>query len=104
MVMKLTELRPVWLSFGGSNRKTGFIFDCPCCRSIKLTCKCIYATMREQVEVMRSLGLDPRQFVPTAEKTVWKWEGDFINLNVSPSIDASSSGHWHGFIKGGLIQ
>jgi hypothetical protein len=38
----------------------------------------------------------------------WKWNGptwaDFITtLTVMPSIDASDSGHWHGFITNGQV-
>jgi hypothetical protein len=34
----------------------------------------------------------------------WKRSGEaFETLSLSPSIDASNAGHWHGFIKNGEV-
>lgn len=34
----------------------------------------------------------------------WHREGEtFFHLTIRPSIDASSTGHWHGFVSSGLI-
>lgn len=57
--------------------KTGISFDCPCCRTQRL--------------------------VVTFPK--WTRDGDnFDTLTISPSVDASATGHWHGFIQGGQIK
>lgn len=38
------------------------------------------------------------------ERHVWKREGDaFETLTLTPSIDASAHGHWHGFITNGEV-
>jgi len=38
-------------------------------------------------------------------KFLWQRLGDsFENLTLSPSIDASSDGHWHGFIVNGEVR
>lgn len=48
------------------------------------------------------------------DRYVWQISGDnpkfdglnhfgFENVTLTPSIDASSSGHWHGFVKNGEI-
>lgn len=40
--------------------------------------------------------------VPPKPSTVWEVAGVFpISTSVTPSIDASASGHWHGFITDG---
>jgi hypothetical protein len=39
-----------------------------------------------------------------APGTAWTFCGvDFETLTVTTSLDASASGHWHGFIAGGQI-
>lgn len=43
--------------------------------------------------------------VMTKEDMAWTFEGnDFSTLTVTPSIDASASGNWHGFITNGRIS
>jgi hypothetical protein len=61
-------------------------------------------------EPMKLLDLQPRWFdVPgigtNKDGVLWQRTGDdFEDLTLTPSIDASNSGHWHGFITGGQIQ
>jgi hypothetical protein len=31
-------------------------------------------------------------------------EEDFEKISLSPSVDASASGHWHGFVTNGAIS
>jgi len=39
------------------------------------------------------------------EAMAWNISGQsFENMTVTPSIDASGSGHWHGNITNGVIQ
>lgn len=103
--MKLTELEPVWIPLGGASRTHGgFTFKCPCCRKVWLICKLIYADLDEQEMVMEGRGVTPPNFVPAREHEIWNIEGDFPDLNVSPSIDASASGHWHGRIENGVCR
>lgn len=37
---------------------------------------------------------------------IWNLQGqeDFETLTLTPSIDASASGHWHGYIRNGQIE
>jgi hypothetical protein len=47
----------------------------------------------------------PIDFVPMRDEAIWQmttW--DFRHMTVTPSIDASASGHWHGFITNGEIR
>lgn len=34
---------------------------------------------------------------------VWQEAHDFARISVTPSLDASAAGHWHGFITAGAI-
>ena len=46
---------------------------------------------------------NPQQFA--TDERVWTISGGetFENLSLTPSVDASASGHWHGFITNGEI-
>jgi Family of unknown function (DUF6527) len=56
--------------------------------------------------------IDPSNILPTMlnppwdrSRPVWKRNGEtFADLTLAPSIDASKSGHWHGFITNGEIK
>ncbi len=98
--MKLTDLNPEWI------HSDIFSFDCPCCRKIKLTCKRIEMRVTDQMQVMEDKYGDTLlgQIVPCKWDQAWKINGnDFSTMTVTPSIDASASGHWHGFITNGEI-
>ena len=106
--MRLIDLEPRWI------HPNVFVFLCPHCRKDLLTCKNIQMTIREQRELYEQVfGADWNMFVvPCDPDTVWSISGSvptdrdaaFItNLTVTPSIDASPSGHWHGHITNGEI-
>jgi hypothetical protein len=43
--------------------------------------------------------------VPCEPNMCWSITGtDFSNLSVTPSLDASASGNWHGFITNGEVK
>jgi hypothetical protein len=104
--MKLTELDPKWVS------NDVFTFLCPHCRTTHLLCKRIAIGFKEQVKLVNNyLNREPEDdhdwpidFVPMKASACWKIDGAFINMTVTPSIDASASGHWHGFITSGEIR
>jgi len=66
-------------------------FDCPHCRAIRLA-----------VWFVNPIDGGP----PTDDADhLWTRIGDtFDSLTLSPSIDASTHGHWHGFIRNGQIS
>lgn len=79
-----------------------------------LTCKRVPMGHRAQSELWREiLGWDRELDEPQLESVTivlckdtcsWAISGqDFQTMTVTPSIDASGSGHWHGFIRDGLI-
>jgi hypothetical protein len=100
--LKLTDLEPKWLT------PDVFSFKCPHCKLVKLLCKKIPLSFKEQVRLVNPAPEDeydfPVDFVPMNAECAWKFSGDdFATLTVTPSIDASNSGHWHGYITKGQI-
>lgn len=100
--MKLTDLDPQWL---GENM---FMFKCPHCVVARpeapdwLTCKNVAMSQKDQYKMIEG---QRRVIVLTKPDAVWSWTTrDFSTMSVHPSIDASASGNWHGFITDGLIR
>ena len=101
--MKLTDLEPRWLG------EQMFAFRCPHCRAIWLTCKNVAMGNKEQRELAVAANLEPTGprygAVLMKPETAWAWTTrDFATMSVTPSIDASKSGHWHGHITNGEIK
>lgn len=97
--MKLTELSPQWLS------EDMFIFKNPLGGRYWLTCKRTIITRREQcILASKVKELHEGNVVMTNPEMAWNFTGnDFETITVTPSIDASASGNWHGFITNGEI-
>lgn len=106
--MKLIDLEPRWI------HPNIFVFLCPHCRKILLSCKNVQMTHREQWDILSAerakIGME---IVPTKPDQAWSISGSvpidtraaFVtDLTVSPSIDASASGHWHGTITSGVCN
>lgn len=106
--MKLIDLNPhwarssVWIDPATSiiyqledRHGMGITFDCPCCLGTD-------RATRLGVFFSNPLdGLPPGQGVGN----LWERAGDdFSNLTLTPSVDASNSGHWHGFISSGEVR
>jgi len=107
--VKLIDLEPRWI------HPNLFVFLCPHCRKVFLTCKNIAMRESEQFDLYeKEFGADWNLIVvPCDAEFAWSISGSvptepnaaFItNLTVKPSVDASSSGHWHGFITDGEIS
>jgi hypothetical protein len=99
--MKLIELEPHWVGLSPGHA-IGVTFLCPHCRAVRL-----------------GVGFD----VPIGGATLddfigarlvfshanfplgWHREGEtFETLTLTPSVDTSQHGHWHGFIANGEIK
>lgn len=101
--MKLTDLNPRWAAdydilvgdhvVHDEDRKgMAVTFDCPHCRTTRLG-----VFFRNPVD-----GKPPSDDFD--DKRLWTRAGEtFETLSLTPSIDASASGHWHGFITNGEI-
>jgi hypothetical protein len=100
--MKLSELEPRWLD------ENVFVFRCPHCRNTWLSCKNAQISIKRQFEIFREANLEPAGprygVVLMNAEAAWIVGGkDFATMTVTPSIDASASGHWHGHITNGNI-
>lgn len=94
--MKLTELEPRWFVVEEGGPRVGLTFLCPHCKAERLGVA-FHHTGREAVE-------DSYIFAHANEKHIWGMSGeDFHDLTLTPSVDASASGHWHGFITNGEV-
>ncbi len=101
--MRLTDLNPRWLGLHNFDPNSvyhiGVGFEDP--------------THREQrLAVLFDPPIDPAGLaakygwgLPFPDKTHWKRTGDtFETLTLTPSIDASAHGLWHGFITNGEVS
>lgn len=98
--MKLTDLSPRWMT------PDLFIFKSPTGHGNWLMCKRVAMPIREQLELCYRVAPDLKgqSIVPMQADFCWNFAGnDFETMTVTPSIDASRSGNWHGFITGGEI-
>lgn len=114
--MKLTDLDPRWFDVPGvGTDKDGVTFLCPC--------KTCLANPEKQtrlaVQFANPIGCAPKPLMTFQEKHhhvhelktfevppgfLWKRTGeDFETLTIEPSVDASASGHWHGFVRNGIV-
>ena len=98
--MKLTDLEPRYFVHEDGGHPIGITFDCP---------HCAETGQRLAIAIhMDGTNFDPDplnlQQIPTDER-IWTVSGgdSFDNLSLTPSVDASASGHWHGFITNGEI-
>lgn len=109
--MRLVDLDPRWLEKG--EKRVGFTFLCPCCQKHRLTALAEPTPFREQVKLMHgAMGTVPEDdedwpvtWVPANANCKWSLSNfdNFETMSVKPSIDASASGNWHGFITNGDI-
>lgn len=97
--MRLLELDPRWI------HPHVFVFLCPHCRTMLLSCKDVVMSHHEQCELFaRELGEHDwnQRIVPMEDRCAWKISSrDFASMSVTPSLDASRAGHWHGHITNG---
>jgi hypothetical protein len=99
--VKLTELNPRWYVLHQGGPRVGMTFDCPHCRIERLGVAFHHAGR----EIMEDAELHTHGH----NGPIWMISGDsdgttFETLSLSPSVDASNTGHWHGFITAGEIK
>lgn len=100
--MRLVDLNPRWYCVGKAENIVGFTFDCPCCVNKENSVRLAIAVHIDGTDI-DPYPENPKQ-IP-AGTLVWNITGGktFDDLSVSPSVDASNQGHWHGFITNGGI-
>jgi hypothetical protein len=102
--MKLTDLEPRWLT------PNVFVFKCPHCvlqgwekRQHWLSCKNVAMSNEDQWNLFQT-ELGDRVVVPSKADMAWNFStADFSTISITPSIDASPSGDWHGHVTAGEI-
>jgi hypothetical protein len=112
--MKLTDLDPRWLMNG--DQKVGFIFLSPSGQQGKThwrqTCFFAPTPFAEQERLIFAAMADQANedgefynFQACKSECGWTAHGDlnFDSLTVTPSLDGSAGGLWHGFITNGQI-
>ena len=115
--MRLSALNPRWFAEAGRHGQ-GVTFDCPCCLG-KPNAVRLAAAFAPPLDGGAPISLTPAALLPTlwpkpedrpGLTTVppgihWQRKGDtFETLTLSPSVDASGSGHWHGWLTGGELS
>ena len=118
--MRLTELSPRWFDVAGTDsERDGVTFFCPCAAcSAAIVAGGSPARLAAQfANPIDGAAKPPMRFdekhrhvhdlhtfdVPPG--FLWQRTGDtFETLSLSPSIDASASGHWHGFVTNGEVR
>ncbi len=86
--MRLIELDPHWIAEEGRQGQ-GIHFECPHCRETR-------------IGVYFKNPIDGG--TPAKDRLLWQRAGDtFETLTLTPSIDASKFGHWHGHVTNGEI-
>lgn len=101
--MRLTELSPRWVRDGEGRHGQGMSFECPHCRAEYLG-----VWFANPVDGGAPIEEEKRKYVDRQGKPrirpLWHRQGEnFETLSLSPSIDASEVGHWHGFITNGEV-
>lgn len=107
--MKLIDLDPRWWG-DGSGRRLGVSFLCPHCREVRLGVAFTNPDDGGSPYPFNDIPLrlehvhEPRTFdVPPGAH--WQRSGEMFDImTLSPSIDASKSGHWHGFVQNGEVK
>lgn len=102
MPIKLTDLEPRWAAdydiligdrvvHDADRVGMAISFLCPCCREMRL---CVF--FKNPVD--GKAHTDDRD-----DAHLWTRTGDtFETLSLTPSVDASGFGHWHGVITNGV--
>lgn len=99
--MRLTDLDPRWLLKDG--KRVGFTFICPTDRNWRQSCFVAPTPSCEQWDLFGEL--DVQGCRPDCSWTIAGGieAADFATMTVTPSLDGSKGGLWHGFITAGAI-
>jgi hypothetical protein len=100
MSMRLTDLSPRWYGHPDGRTGLGLTFVCPHCHAKNLQDP--FVPTRLAIPFANPLSASTPE--PNGNGHIWQRTGDtFETLTLTPSVDASSTGHWHGFITGGEV-
>lgn len=106
--MRLIDLDPRWV-MDDSGKRVAFSFRCPTDPRWRQLCKVVVASTRQQWTWL-GIGTEDCKTTQTAKESFsWKVDGGiesatFETMTVTPSIDGSAGGLWHGYITNGEIK
>jgi hypothetical protein len=107
--MRLLDLDPRWLTKDG--KRVGFIFKSPHDSRYFQSCFAVAMPKKQQFRLFEALlGEDNEYMVqPCKPEFAWTIAGGidaatFETMTVTPSLDGSAGGLWHGFITNGEIK
>ncbi|HSX21520.1 MAG TPA: hypothetical protein VLE97_01945 [Gaiellaceae bacterium] len=106
--MRLVELAPRWIELDGE--KVGFVFKSPTDQRWYQSCFFRKLPFREQCKLLQTLGLTTEGFPSNVQTCnpdcAWTWVSgtSFEDITVTPSLDGSKGGLWHGCITKGNIE
>lgn len=97
--MKLIDLEPRWFTLTKDGPRVGLTFQCPHCRKERLG----IVFHHQGHEAIEDVYIKAN--AQNKDRFIWTESGDeFDSVTMMPSIDASASGHWHGYITNGEIR
>lgn len=109
--MRLLDLDPQWIVENG--RRVGFTFVSPKGTSggkrvERQSCFADPPAIRTQLEMFEQLHGENAIVQPCNPRAKWNIAGgidaaDFASISVTPSLDGSAGGLWHGYITNGQI-
>lgn len=119
--MRLVDLKPKWMRQNGE--AVAIIFLCPRCvvgkcpRKVQTWLTCTFQAIDHHVQrdmIRCAIEADPDDFLATdtedhdvvgCKVLAWKRSGKVLEtITITPSLDASPAGHWHGHITNGQIE
>ncbi len=96
--MKLRDLEPRYFGLEDGGPTVGLTFLCPHCLKERLGVS-FHERGKEAIQDSYIHAHSPQT------NHIWLKTGiSFDDITLEPSVDASSSGHWHGFILNGEIK
>lgn len=109
--MRLLDLDPRWFEaydrplYYDKKSRAGFTMLCPHCQQTRIAVTTRPLKASDQFEGLATAH--PNNYgdiVPAKQMFAWTIDSeDFATMTVTPSVDASAAGHWHGFIRNGEI-
>jgi hypothetical protein len=104
--MRLTDLQPQWLERDG--RRIGFVFISPTKPLWRQSCFVDRVSHGEQRQIFESMFEAPHAVQGCNPDCAWTVAGgieaaSFDTMTVTPSLDGSAGGLWHGHITSGEI-
>lgn len=106
--MRLSELNPTWLR-DATGKRLGFTFVSPANPKQRQSCFCNPPQVSEQIELFDAAHGEDAIVQPCNPDQHWFIAGGiegatFDTITVTPSLDGSAGGLWHGFITNGEMR